>query len=55
MTPCYLQGRLQRCGLGWAGDGQQTGQAGAVPGAATGPLETGPGAGARGAAMTVLS
>jgi hypothetical protein len=43
MTPCYLQGRLQRCGLGWAGDGQQTGQAGAVPGtAATGPQETGP-------------
>jgi hypothetical protein len=53
MTLVTCKGRLQRCGLGWAGDGQQTGQAGAVPGAAvTGPPETGPGAGARGAAMT---
>lgn len=43
----------RRCGLSRAEDVQQTGQTGAVPGAAvTGPRETGLGAGARGVAMT---
>jgi hypothetical protein len=51
--PCYLQGRLQRCGLSWAGDGQQTGQAGAVPRRRRHrPPGDGDRAGARGAAMT---